>query len=473
MASRLTASIATICIVGLSILGTAVRPPTASADPDDISGLSQSTPCSATWLHPDLDVVPGEHLEYLGIRDTWRFATGKGQTIAVIDTGVAPHPRLPKLRGGGDLVSDSDGTADCDAHGTLIAGLIAATPSADGFAGVAPNAEIVSIRHSSGKFSRSPSGSPEPARSELDGSGTVTSLARAITLAAESGARVINISEVACVPRGTLLDDAALSAAVHDAVLERDIAIIAASGNVDGACSGSNPASPPPQSTPVTDPLDAVATIASPAWYDDLVLTVGSVDIDGNPSDFSLPGPWVDVAAPGERLASLSIAAPGDSGQVPELATAVVDADDTVVPIEGSSFAAPLVAGLAALIRERFPALTAPQIYERITRTATGGGHGEDWRIGAGIVDPLAALTAPSGSFRQGSAEPVSIIAGHGSPDDREARAVGLTMATVAGAVALFAAMGVLFRMSIRGPLFNRPRARRSRVDREESVLSP
>jgi membrane-anchored mycosin MYCP len=61
-------------------------------------------------------------LNYAG---AWQFSRGAGQKIAVIDTGVAPNPRLPGLEGGGDYVSSSDGLVDCDAHGTLVAGLIA------------------------------------------------------------------------------------------------------------------------------------------------------------------------------------------------------------------------------------------------------------------------------------------------------------------------------------------------------------
>lgn len=62
------------------------------------------------------------------------------------------------------------------------------------------------------------------------------------------------------------------------------------------------------------------------------MLTVGSVNADGAPSAFSLAGPWVDVAAPGEAVTSLA----------PE-------------PVSGTSYAAPVVSGLAALIRARFP----------------------------------------------------------------------------------------------------------------------
>ncbi|WP_425296665.1 S8 family serine peptidase [Nocardia abscessus] len=70
--------------------------------------------------------------------------------MAVIDTGVARHPRLPGLIAGGDYVSSGDGTEDCDAHGTLIAGLIAATEvDGQGFSGVAPEAQILTIRQTS------------------------------------------------------------------------------------------------------------------------------------------------------------------------------------------------------------------------------------------------------------------------------------------------------------------------------------
>ena len=460
MASRFGAVVTVLGAVGIMSLAPVECAPVAHADPNDPQDMTRSKSCSATWLHPDLDIVPGEHLDYLGVRDAWRFATGEGQTVAVIDTGVEPHPRLPKLRGGGDLVSDSEGLSDCDAHGTLIAGLIAAAPAADGFAGVAPNAEIVSIRHSSGKFSSSPVNSSNSDSTAREGSGTVSSLARAIDAAAGAGAKVINISEVACVPRDTLLDDSDLSAAVHDAVLERDIAIIAASGNVDGACADSNPSSPPPHAELAVDPLDSVVTVASPAWYDDLVLTVGSTGTDGTPSEFSLPGPWVDVAAPGEGLASLSVLRPGDVGRVPELATTVVDSEDNVVPIEGSSYAAPLVAGLAALIRERFPSLTATQVYERITQTATGGGHGSDWRIGAGIVDPVAALTAPSGTFRQSVADPKPIAQATPPLVEPDQRAVGVTMATLSVAVLFVTFTAALVYSSIRRRSLHRPRVR-------------
>ena len=80
--------------------------------------------------------------------------------------------------------------------------------------------------------------------------------------------------------------------------------------------------------------------VALPGWFGDDLLTVGAVGPDDRPAAFTVPGPWVDVAAPGTGVRSLSV----DGG--------------TGAPLDGTSFAAPYVAGLAALIRERRPDLT-------------------------------------------------------------------------------------------------------------------
>src|SRR5690242_7908715 len=74
-------------------------------------------------------VFPGSQFKNQTIADSmlsysgaWQFSRGAGQRVAVIDTGVVPNPRLPRLQPGGDYVSSSDGLVDCDAHGTLVAG---------------------------------------------------------------------------------------------------------------------------------------------------------------------------------------------------------------------------------------------------------------------------------------------------------------------------------------------------------------
>lgn len=292
----------------------------------------------------------------------WQLTRGAGQRIAVIDTGVSRQRRLPDVVAGGDYVAGGDGTQDCDAHGTLVAAIIAARPdsAADGFGGVAPEATLISIRQSSAKFA------PAGARSRA-GVGDVDTMAKAIRTAADLGASVINVSSVACVPVASAPDDRALGAALAYAVDVKNAVIVAAAGNTGGA------AQCPPQRPDAT--WQTVSVVASPAWYDDYVLTVGSVSADGTPSAFTLAGPWVDVAALGEAVTPLGSE-----------------------PVSGTSYAAPLVSGVAALIRARFPALTARQVMQRIESTAHHPPAGWDPLVGSGTIDALAAISTDAGA---------------------------------------------------------------------------
>ena len=126
--------------------------------------------------------------------------------------GRDAEPRLPALEAGGDYVSSSDGLVDCDAHGTLVAGLIAAAPAPDdAFAGVAPDATILSIRQNSGSYSAQGTSSAQNDPNALSpGYGNTQTLALAIVHAVDMGATVINLSEVACAPVGAGIDDAGL-----------------------------------------------------------------------------------------------------------------------------------------------------------------------------------------------------------------------------------------------------------------------
>ena len=70
-------------------------------------------------------MAPGFTL--LNISKAWQYSTGNGVPVAVIDTGVNPSHRLPVVPGG-DYIMGGDGLMDCDAHGTVVASLIAAAP---------------------------------------------------------------------------------------------------------------------------------------------------------------------------------------------------------------------------------------------------------------------------------------------------------------------------------------------------------
>jgi membrane-anchored mycosin MYCP len=333
--------------------------PPAGRRPGAAAGLEAPGRCTP----PPADGVPaGGVPASLRPAEIHGLATGAGQVVAVIDTGVARHPLLAgRLVGGGDYLTGGDGLLDCDGHGTAVAGLLAAAPERSPTGartavsvGIAPGAQVLSIRQSS------PSHSVPGANGSLRPAGDTDTLAEAVVLAVRRGADVINISEAVCLlPERAAAAGARLQSALRYAA-QSDVVVVAAAGNAgSGSCT-----------------TDGSGQVSLPGWYGDDVLTVGAVEPDGRPAAFTVPGPWVDVAAPGTGLRSLA-----------------VGGGTTAEGITGTSFAAPWVAGLAALIRERFPELTAREVVDRILATArrTPDARGA---LGHGIIDPLSALTA-------------------------------------------------------------------------------
>ena len=414
----------------------AIDPPAidAGALPPDATGPDQPNEqrheCKGPATMPDSNFADKPWAStYLQIPEAQKFATGAGVTVAVIDTGVNASPRVP-AQPGGDFVADGDGLQDCDSHGTLTASIIAGRPSpTDGFVGVAPDAKLISLRQTSENFS--PKGAQQnmndPNTSQTAGS--IRGLARAIVHAANLGAQVINISEAACYKVTRRIDESTLGAAINYAVNDKNVVVVVAAGNTGKDCAQN----PPPDPSVPSDPRGwkKVETIVSPAWYDPLVLTVGSISQNGQPSSFSVSGPWVGVAAPGEMLTAL-----GYDGQP---VNAIGDPDGPK-PLFGTSFSVAYVSGLAALLRQRFPDLSAAQIINRITATARHPGGGVDNYVGAGPVDMVAALTwdVPDGPqkvpFRVKEVPPPPYI----PPPDR-----GPITGVVIGAVSLALILGI------------------------------
>nr|WP_238950390.1 type VII secretion-associated serine protease mycosin [Mycobacterium sp. IDR2000157661] len=386
----------------------------------------QASPCvTGSTASPD----GAGQLADVDLRSVWALSRGAGQTVAVIDTGVVRHRLLPRLVPGGDYVSSGDGTDDCDGHGTVVAGIIgtaAAEGSAPGFSGVAPEATLIGIRQSSTRFRAvdAPAGT--------DGFGDVDTLASAVRTAADMGATVINVSTIACVPAESALDDRALGAALAYAVDVKNVVVVAAAGNVGapGQCPDRNPGTDP--SSAARPDWTHVNVVVSPAWYDDYVLTVGSVGHDGAPSSFSLAGPWVDVAAPGERVVSLD---PDGEGLIDTMPTATDEK-----PIAGTSYAAPVVSGVVALLRARAPQLTARQVMQRIEDTARRPAGGWNPVVGHGVIDIHAAVTGSAAPPDSASHEEPRVVSrpNSGSPDQRPVR-----LATTAAAVCLAASLVV------------------------------
>jgi membrane-anchored mycosin MYCP len=423
-----------------------VPPPNGAPGPGQ--PMEQRGPCSTSGVIPGSDPAATTASQaVLNLPAAWQFSRGDGQLVAVLDTGVRPGPRLPNVDPGGDFVETTDGLTDCDGHGTLVAGVIAGQPSGeDGFSGVAPAARVVSIRTTSAKFSpRTPGGDPLMARV----SDEVATLARAIVHAADLGARVINIATTTCLPVDRPIDQAALGAAIRYAAVDKDAVIVAAAGS--SGPTGSFGGGTSCESNPLTDlsrPGDprnwaGVTSVAIPSWWQPYVLSVASLTPDGQPSKFTAAGPWVGAAAPGEHIVSIGN---GDGGG---LANGLPDEHQQLVSLSGTGYAAGYVAGVAALVRSKYPELTATAVVHRITATAHNGARDPSNVVGAGSVDPLAALTwqLPAGNQPgPASAKPVAVPPA-AAPQNTTPRTVAVAgtaalavLVAVAGAIAAIAA---------------------------------
>ena len=302
------------------------------------------------------------------------IATGRNVKVAVIDTGVAPHPRLlPRLDAGADLLGEHNSLHDCDGHGTIVAGLIAGAAGPDDYVGIAPDSTIISIRQTSAHTR------------DDDHGGTLESLTTAIHRALDLGAPVINISVVSCVPGAlrTHPDGAklrqGLDAALRRAEEQRTV-VVAATGNIGTNCEPDSIVYPAHLST---------------------VLAVSAQDEPHTIATYSIPPSGVLLSAPGTTPVGLS----PDIGEPPaSVFAAGMVTEQGPSSFTGTSFAAPIVSGTAALLKERYPDDTALQIRARIIESADPG---------TGAVSPYRALTQVPAKYstimhRQQAVEPVA-----------------------------------------------------------------
>jgi type VII secretion-associated serine protease mycosin len=237
--------------------------------------------------------------------------------------------------------------------------------------------------------------------------------AQGVDWAVRHGARVICLAF-------TANDTAELRRAVAGA-LAADVVVVAAAGN-----------------------RPELLEVGYPAAYPGVVAVAG-VDRTGEHAPVSVTGAQVVLSAPATGILSTAPDGGYRSGT-------------------GTSDAAAIVAGVAALVRARFPQLSAPEVVHRLTATAVDKGvPGRDAEYGYGIVDPVAALAAAVAPL-DGSAEPP---AGSASPAGVP-RAAGTGAATGArghrhralplGWLPLL--LGVLVAAAVSGAVAARRRAR-------------
>jgi subtilisin family serine protease len=261
--------------------------------------------------------------------DAHRLALGRNVTIAVIDSAVdGSHPDLKDaVVHSFDVVGGKDATPDF--HGTAVAGIIR---SRGVVAGVAPQAQIMSVR----AFFTKPGGEPET---------TTDHLLAAIDLAANSGAKVVNMSFVGRHPDRHLHE-------ILQKASRRGVVLVASAGN------GGPKAAP-----------------AYPGAYPE-VIAVTAVDEADRRYEHANRGHYIAIAAPG-----VDILVPVEGGR-----------HDVV---SGTSYAAAYVSGIAALLLERDSSMNTAAVAKVIAAGADDiGPAGRDDDFGAGRINALGALQA-------------------------------------------------------------------------------
>lgn len=239
------------------------------------------------------------HMERIGAPRAWDFATGRGVTVAVVDTGIACETYGPFMKGtdlastecvpGWNFVSKNEHANDDQGHGTHVAGTIAqSTNNGLGASGVAFHARLMPVKVLS-----------------AEGFGSTADVADGIRWAAENGAQVINLS------LGGPRNSGVLQKAV-DFAISRGVVVVAAAGNSGGR-------------------------VQFPGASDG-VIGVSAVGPDDKLAKFSSRGDGVDLAAPGVNVVQQTICKAGR------------EKCEIFPGYNGTSMASPHVAGAAALM---------------------------------------------------------------------------------------------------------------------------
>jgi len=314
--------------------------------------------CAVAVVPAQADAVRDQEmwvLDMVHAPSAWPVTQGRGVLVAVIDSGVSPSvsdltgsvTEGPNLSG----VNTPPSNTSWGVHGTWMASLIAGHGHGDGSSGiegVAPQSRILSIRVVTDR------GDPNFGKYEDESNAEVQqALAKAITVATRRGAGIISMS------LGYADASRPVRVALQNA-LDHGVVVVASSGNSGDTASALSTGQAP---------------YSFPADYPG-VLGVGAVTQTGSAASFSSNNLSVEIAAPGVK-----VPAQGRDGQY--------------WLVSGTSPACALTAGVAALIRSRYPHLSPALVDQAITSTAQNPPpQGYDDRVGFGTVDAAAALTA-------------------------------------------------------------------------------
>ncbi|HEX6346901.1 S8 family serine peptidase [Umezawaea sp.] len=333
------------------------------------------------------------HLGALDAYAAHEISRGDGVVVAVVDSGV--DETVADLSGrllpgrGFGSAAGTDGVRDTDGHGTSMATLIAGRGDG-GALGIAPGAKIL------------------PVAAGTDGEDFPSdSVTESVRWAVDNGARVVNLS------LGTPVESTPDLKGAVEYAFANDVVVVAATGN------------------------DGARHIGAPANVLGVLAVSGTVE-GGAPWPSSNTGALTVLAAPAQDIVTASPLSVSESGYS---------------QVSGTSAAAALVSGVAALVRAKYPDMSAADVVNRLVASATDiAGPGRDEATGFGLVNPVAALTATVPRVDRNPLLPGGVVV-PGVPAAADPVDTGTLLALGAG-VLLLAVVGGLV-------LLRRARARR------------
>ncbi|WP_310483809.1 S8 family peptidase [Chamaesiphon sp. VAR_48_metabat_403] len=307
----------------------------ASSLSQDVEAIEPNYIYRATVAPNDPQYSKQWHLHNIHAEQAWEENRGKGITVAIIDTGVSQVPDLAQTEfvAGYDFVNNKVNADDDNGHGTHVAGTVAqSTNNNYGVAGVAYEAKIMPLKVLA-----------------ASGGGTISDIAEAIRFAADNKADVINMS----------LGGGGESQVMKDAIeyaYNKGVVIVAAAGNENRD------------------------SASYPARYA-RVISVAAIDAQGEKAEFSNYGAGIDISAPGG----------GNGSKIWQETIDPQTNTPVIVGFQGTSMAAPHVAGVVALIKST--GVTAPdEVLAVLQQSVRKIDTDPQNYYGAGHLDAAAAV---------------------------------------------------------------------------------